>query len=76
MRLTPAAVLGLRALFGLFFLVLGAITLWHVVASPAPAGSKVVGGVLAAGMIVLGGARVVLYLRARRQHADRSSPAR
>lgn len=71
MRVTPATVLGFRALFGLFFLVLGAITLWHVAAAPAPAGSKAIGGVLAAGMIVLGGARVVLYLRARARSGTR-----
>ena len=71
MRVTPDTVLGFRALFGLFFLALGAITLWQVAASPAPAGSKIIGGVLAAGMIVLGGARVVLYLRARARSGTR-----
>ena len=65
MRVTQGTVLGFRAVFGLFFLVLGAVTLYHVVGSPASVGSKLIGGALAVGLIVLGGVRVVIYLRTR-----------
>lgn len=66
MRVTPNTVLGLRAVFGFLFVALGAVTLWHVLVAPAPLASKAIGGVLALGMIVLGGVRVGMYVRTRK----------
>jgi uncharacterized membrane protein HdeD (DUF308 family) len=55
-----------RALFGVGFIVLGALALARVLATSAPSSSKAVGAALGVAMIGLGIARIVQYLRWRR----------
>ena len=54
-----------RAAFGVGFLVLGAIALYRVLTTAAPANSKLIGGALGVVMIGLGIFRIVQYLRWR-----------
>lgn len=63
MRVNQRAVLRYRAFFGAGFIVLGAVTLWRVLAVPAAPNSKLLGALLAVAMIGLGIARIMQYLR-------------
>jgi tellurite resistance protein TehA-like permease len=55
-----------RATFGLGFIVLGAIALYHVLTAAAPLNSKLIGAALGTVMIGLGIYRIVQYVRWRR----------
>jgi uncharacterized BrkB/YihY/UPF0761 family membrane protein len=66
MRANRPVVYRYRAVFGFGFLVLGAVTLWRVVAAPAPLNTKFLGAVFAVALIGLGAARIAQYVRARR----------
>ena len=55
-----------RALFGVGFLVLGAIALYRV-AAPGPSGNKIIGGVLGIAMVALGVFRIMQYVRWKRE---------
>lgn len=65
MRLNQTLLLRYRAAFGFGFIVLGAITLWRVIAATAPPNSKIVGALLGLVMIGLGVARIMQYVRGR-----------
>ena len=65
MRVDPSTIARMRAFFGAGFIALGAVTLFQVARSPAPNNSKIIGIVLALGLIVLGVARIVQYVRVR-----------
>jgi 1,4-dihydroxy-2-naphthoate octaprenyltransferase len=69
MRVDRRVVLRYRAAFGIGFLALGAVMLWKIVAQPAPIASKTLGILLALVLMGLGGTRIALYLRARREGA-------
>ncbi len=64
-RVDRSTVLRYRALFGVGFVALGAVTLWRVLATPAPGANKTLGVLLALAMVGLGIARIVQYARAR-----------
>jgi hypothetical protein len=66
MRADRPMVYRYRAVFGVGFLVLGAVTLWRIAIAPGPPSSKVWGAFFALALIGLGAARVGQYLRARR----------
>ena len=65
MRRNPDAVYAYRAVFGLGFVLLGAVTLVRIAAVAAPAPNKVLGVLLALAMIALGGARIAQFVRYR-----------
>ena len=65
MRVDPLSIARMRAFFGAGFIALGAATLIQVTRSPAPNTSKVLGVVLALGLVGLGVARIVQYVRTR-----------
>ncbi len=65
MRVDRSAIYRFRAMFGLGFIALGVVTLWRVAAAPAPTNSKIIGVILALGLIGLGVARIVQYARIR-----------
>ena len=65
MRVEPLVIARMRALFGVGFIVLGALTLWRVATTPVPNNSKTIGIVLAVGLAALGVARIVQYVRVR-----------
>ena len=66
MRIDRRSVYLYRALFGVGFVVLGAVTAYRVVVAHAPPGSKTLGLLLAVVMIGLGGVCIGQYVRARR----------
>ena len=57
---------GYRAMFGLGFLALGAVTLWRIGTVAVPPGNKLIGLLLAFAMIGLGIFRIIQYVRYRR----------
>jgi hypothetical protein len=65
-RIDRNAILGYRAVFGAGFVVLGAATLWRVLATPAAAANKTLGVLLALALVGLGVTRIAQYARARR----------
>ncbi|MDB5043404.1 MAG: hypothetical protein JWN27_4130 [Candidatus Eremiobacteraeota bacterium] len=65
MRVDRSAIYRFRAMFGLGFIALGVVTLWRVATAPAPTNSKIIGVVLALGLIGLGVVRLVQYARIR-----------
>jgi hypothetical protein len=67
MRIDRTAVYRYRAVFGLGFVVLGAVTLWRVAVTSVPASNKFLGVLLALAMIGLGVARLMQYARYRRE---------
>jgi hypothetical protein len=66
MRIDRRSVYLYRALFGVGFVVLGAVTAYRVAIVHAPPGSKTLGLLLAVVMMALGGVRIGQYVRARR----------
>jgi hypothetical protein len=66
MRVNRHSVYLYRALFGLGFMVLGAVVARNVAVSQTP-GNKLPGFLFAGVMIALGGVRIVQYVQARRR---------
>lgn len=64
-RIDQSTVLGYRALFGVGFVALGALTLWRILVTPAPGANKSLGVLLAVVLIGLGITRIVQYVRGR-----------
>lgn len=64
-RIDQSTVLGYRALFGIGFVALGALTLWRILITPAPGANKSLGVLLAVVLIGLGITRIVQYVRGR-----------
>ena len=64
-RIDQSTVLGYRALFGVGFVALGALTLWRILITPAPGANKSLGVLLAVVLIGLGITRIVQYVRGR-----------
>jgi hypothetical protein len=64
-RIDQSTVLGYRALFGVGFIALGALTLWRILVTPAPGANKSLGVLLAVALVGLGITRIVQYLRGR-----------
>jgi hypothetical protein len=67
MRVDRRVVLRYRAAFGVGFIALGAVVLWRILMQPAPPANKTLGVFLAIAMMALGIARVVTYVKARRE---------
>lgn len=67
MRVDRRTVVRYRAAFGVGFIALGLVVLWRIIVQPAPAANKGLGVVLALAMIGLGVARIMTYLKARRE---------
>jgi hypothetical protein len=66
MRVDRRSVYLYRALFGVGFLVLGAVTAYRVAVAHGPLTSKTLGLLTALVMFALGGVRIGQYVRARR----------
>lgn len=66
MRVDRRSVYLYRALFGVGFLVLGAMTVYRVAVAPGPLTSKTLGLLTALVFLALGGVRIGQYVRARR----------
>lgn len=67
MRVDRRIVLRYRAAFGAGFIALGGVVLWRILLQPAPAANKTLGVFLAIAMMALGVARVMTYVKARRE---------
>ena len=65
MRINQRMLLRYRAVFGAGFVLLGAVTVWRVLAATAPPNSKILGGLLGVVMVGLGIARIMQYVRGR-----------
>ena len=64
-KIAPVWRLRYRAIFGLGYLLLGALALWRLAAAPGVPQAKILGALVCAAMIALGAWRIGEYLRAR-----------
>ena len=67
MRVDRATVARFRAIFGLGYVLFGALALWRVFTAPAPPNAKLLGLLFALALIALGVVRLAAFAKARRE---------